>query len=112
VLADPFTWRCLAETEGRTARFDMRLAGARPEAVIGYTHFDKPAGEDLELVRRAAEGEAARVLLDFARFPVARLGRTESGGRVVQFADLRYTEPGARARVGGFALDVPVNSRQ
>jgi hypothetical protein len=26
----------------------------------------------------------------------------------VQFADLRYTEPGSRARVGGFALDVPV----
>ncbi len=57
---------------------------------------------------RASEGYAARVLLDFARFPVARVRRADSGGWVVQFADLRFTEPGSRARPGGFALNVPV----
>ncbi len=48
------------------------------------------------------------MLLDFARFPSARVRRADSGGWVVQFADLRFTEPGARARPGGFALDVTV----
>jgi len=38
--------------------------------------------------------------------------RGEAGGWLVQLADLRYTEPGSRARVGGFALDVPVDSPQ
>jgi hypothetical protein len=73
-----------------------------------FTRYERPAGEDEELVRRASEGGDARVLLDFARFPVARVRRTGEAGWVVQFADLRFTEPGARARPGGFALDVPV----
>ncbi len=70
--------------------------------------FEKPSDADAEVVRRASENAAARVLLDFARFPVARVVRAGTGGWVVQFADLRFTEPGAGARVGGFALDVPV----
>jgi hypothetical protein len=73
---------------------------------------EKPSGEDAEVVGRAAGDPAARVLLGFARFPVARVRRADSGGWVVQFADLRFTEPGARPRPGGFALDVPVDSRQ
>jgi inner membrane protein len=108
VLADPLTWRCLAETEVMTERFDLRLWGARPGELVGFVRFDKPAGVEAEVVRRASEGEAARVLLDFARFPVARVRRADAGGWVVQFADLRYTEPGARAGVSGFALDVSV----
>jgi hypothetical protein len=48
------------------------------------------------------------VLLDFARFPVARVRRAEAGGWVVSLADLRFTEPDARTRPGSFALDVPV----
>lgn len=112
VLADPFTWRCLTENERSTSRFDMRLGRTLPEELGPVTRYERPAGEDEELVRQASEGEAARVLLDFARFPVARVRRTERAGWVVQFADLRYTEPGSRARVGGFALDVPLNGRQ
>jgi hypothetical protein len=60
------------------------------------------------LVERASADEHARVLLDFARFPVARVLPAQDGEWIVQFADLRFTEPGARSRVGGFALDVPV----
>ena len=115
VLADPLAWRCLAENERSTARFDMKFGRWRPEELSGVVRYERPAGEDVEVVARASEGYAARVLLDFARFPVARVVRGEPGRPVVQFADVRYTEPGVRARVGGFALNVPVervDSRQ
>ena len=108
VLADPLAWRCLYETDRSTARFDMRLGTVSREDLRKVVSFARPSGEDGEVVRRASEGYAARVLLDFARFPVARVRRTDSGGWVVQFADLRFTEPGSGARPGGFALDVPV----
>jgi inner membrane protein len=108
VLADPFTWRCLAENERSTSRFDLSLRHTRPEDVRFVSRHERPTGEDEEVVRRASEDPAARVLLDFARFPAARVQRSGPAGWVVQFADLRFTEPGARARVGGFALDVPV----
>jgi hypothetical protein len=110
VLADPFTWRCLAETDRSTIRFDMRLDAFFFEDLRNIVSFDKPASEDEEIVRRASQNEAARVLLDFARFPVARVQRADTGVWVVQFADLRFTEPGEGARVGGFALDVPVEA--
>jgi hypothetical protein len=106
VLADPLTWRCLYETDRSTTRYDMRLGAAYLTDLRHVVSFARPAGEDEEIVRRASEDAAARVLLDFARFPVARVRPADSGGWVVQFADLRFTEPGARA--GGFALDVPV----
>ncbi|HEX7317094.1 MAG TPA: metal-dependent hydrolase [Pyrinomonadaceae bacterium] len=106
VLADPLTWRCLAENERSSSRFDMRLGRGETEEPLTFARYERPVGEDEEVVGRASEGYAARVLLDFARFPVARVLREGPGRRVVQFADLRYTEPGARARVGGFALDV------
>jgi inner membrane protein len=108
VLADPFTWRCLAETDRSTTRFDMRLGRPSPEDLGGVVSYEKPAGAEAEVVGRASGDEGARVLLGFARFPVARVLREGAGGWVVQFADLRYTEPGAGGRVGGFALDVPV----
>ena len=113
VLADPLTWRCLYETDRSTARFDMRLGTVFLEDLRNVVGFDKPSGEDAEAVRRASEGYDARVLLDFSRFPVARVRRTDSGAWLVQLADLRFTEPGgSRARPGGFALDVPLKSRQ
>ena len=108
VLADPLTWRCLAENERSSARFDMRLGRRGPEELGGVVRYERPAGEEAEAVRRASGDGDARGLLGFARFPVARVRRADSGGWVVQFADLRYTEPGVRARRGGFALDVPV----
>src|ERR671927_481237 len=112
VLADPLTWRCLAENERSAARFDMRLGRGKREELLNPVRYERPAGEDVGLVRRASEDAAARVFLDFARFPVARVLRDGAGRPVVQFADLRYAEPGQRARVGGFALDVPVDGRR
>lgn len=112
VLADPLNWRCLSETDRSTTRFDMRFGAVHLKDLRNVVSVPRPADEDEEVVRRASENYPARVLLDFARFPVARVRRAESGGWVVQFADLRFNEPGSRARPGGFALDVPVNSRR
>jgi inner membrane protein len=108
VLADPLTWLCLAENERSSVRFDLRLGRAAGGPLRGLPVFPKPEGEESRVVERASLDANARVLLDFARFPVARVLRADSGGWVVQFADLRFTEPGSRARPGGFALDVPV----
>jgi inner membrane protein len=110
VLADPWAWRCLADAERTTFRYDLRLGDAVVEDLHNVASFEKPVGAEAELVGRAAADERARALLDFARFPVARVVRGEGGGWVVQLADLRYTDPGSRARVGGFALDVPVDA--
>jgi len=112
VLADPLSWRCLVEAERSSFRFDMNPDTFDFDTLPKAVAYKKPTGEEAEVVARAASDENARVLLDFARFPVARVRREESGGWVVQFADLRFTEPGARSGVGGFALDVPVNNRQ
>jgi inner membrane protein len=110
-LADPLAWRCLAETDRSTLRFDLSLGGKAPaENLRGLLKIEKPEGAARVLVERASADEHARVLLDFARFPVARVLPAQDGEWVVQFADLRFTEPGARSRVGGFALDVPVTS--
>ncbi|HKG14151.1 MAG TPA: metal-dependent hydrolase [Pyrinomonadaceae bacterium] len=105
--ADPRAWRCLAETSRATFRFDVTLDthDAGPHNLVA---FEKPAGDDARIIERASADERARVLLDFARFPAALVRRGEAGGWVVQFADLRFTEPGASARPGSFALDVPV----
>lgn len=105
--ADPRAWRCLAETSRATYRFDVTL-GAPDVGPHNLVSFEKPAGDEAVLVSRASEDERARVLLEFARFPVARVRRDEAGGWVVQLADLRFTEPGARGRPGSFALDVTV----
>ncbi|HEX8282055.1 MAG TPA: metal-dependent hydrolase [Pyrinomonadaceae bacterium] len=109
LLANPFAWRCLAEAERSTFRFDLNPYALNFDNLPEALDYEKPTGAEAEVVGRASGQYAARVLLDFARFPAARVvpGRA-AGGWVVQFADLRYTEPGSRARVGGFALDVPV----
>ena len=108
VLADPLTWRCIADAEHAFFRYDLRLADSRPEDLRNVARFEKPAGEEREVFERAAGDANARVLLGFARFPAARVVRGARGGWVVQFADLRYAEPGDGGRPGGFALEVPV----
>ena len=108
-LADPLAWRCFAETDRATLRFDLSLGEQAPaENPRGLLRVEKPEGAERVLVERASADERARVLLGFARFPVARVLPSQGGAALIQFADLRFTEPGAPARTGGFALDVPV----
>jgi len=105
---DPRAWRCLAETDRSTLRFDVTLGGGdSDEAPRNFLAEPKPSGEEAAVVARASEDPRARVLLDFARFPVTLARRDDAGGWVVRIADLRFTQP-REERTGSFMLDVQV----
>lgn len=106
--ADPFTWRCAAETERATYRFDVSVLGSGAAGAWNERRYDKPRSEALEIVRRAEADPRARVFLNFARFPVASVRRGANGESVVQFVDIRFTEPADRARSDSFTVEIPV----
>jgi inner membrane protein len=110
-LADPSKWRVLAETDRATYRFDTSLFArveAEAAAPAALARFEKPQGEAAELAQHAAGDERAKIFLDFARFPATRVETQNCAEELlVQFADLRFTEPGTR-RTGNFSLEVPV----
>jgi hypothetical protein len=106
VLADPFRWLCAAETNQATYRFLLSLPGG-DEPVSEVARFEKPQGREAVAAERAVKDERAQIFLDFARFPAARVQGDCLSELLVQFADIRYTEPGAAQR-GTFSLEVPV----
>ena len=113
-VANPFRWLCVAETDRAMYRFIVGLgenaasnspAGENSLASSAIERYEKLTGAGGQLVSLASRDPRARVLLGFARFPTAQLESSDCIGRtLVQFADLRYTEPGA-AR-GNFSLTV------
>ncbi|MGQ0762372.1 MAG: metal-dependent hydrolase [Acidobacteriota bacterium] len=136
-LANPLRWSCVAETDQAIYRFFVRLGDSSsnpPPIVDGYQHnspnpspspraggngyennspesffkrYEKPTGRAAELSAVAAEDRRAKILLNFARFPIARVQDENCVSQtIVQIADLRYTEPGATR--GTFSLNVPV----
>ena len=117
-LANPLRWSCVAETDRAVYRYFIKLADARqnaPAIVDGYKtdspesieRYEKPNGRAGELSALAAEDRRAKILLNFARFPIARVQDENCLSQtIVQIADLRYTEPGASR--GTFSLNVPV----
>jgi len=117
-LANPLRWWCVAETDRAIYRFFINLADApqsAPAIVDGYQtespevieRYEKPIGRAAELSASAAEDRRAKILLNFARFPIARVQDENCVSQtIVQIADLRYTEPGATR--GTFSLNVPV----
>lgn len=115
---NPFRWLCVAETDRATYRFLVDLGDgalrAHPAAAGNQTsapalgRYEKPSGRTEQLVSSAAQDPRARILLGFARFPFARVENENCIDRtLVQFLDLRYTEPGA-APGGIFQIEVPV----
>jgi inner membrane protein len=104
-LGNPATWECVFETERATYRFELSLTGKSVRDVVRY---EKPSPEVSRLIQEASEDRRAQILLGFARFPVVQVSDTDCTTQtLVQFADLRYTEPG-KSR-GTFALEVPVD---
>lgn len=111
-LADPTRWRVLAETERALYRFETSLlaeAARERETPGALARFEKPQGDAALAVARAAEDERARIFLGFSRFPAVRVERQSCAeALLVQFADLRFTEPGGARRGGNFSLEVAV----
>lgn len=105
-LANPLRWLCIVETEHASTRFELNLTDnqSRAERLVTYRKPDA----DAPVVREAERDHRVQVFLGFARFPVLQVSElncvTQS---LVQFADLRYTEPGTNR--GTFSLAVPVD---
>jgi inner membrane protein len=109
-LADPLRWRCVAETDRATYLYDLRLGGDdRLTGETGALRYEKPLQESAVLAAQAAQDVRAVVLLNFARFPVMLVDGDCASQAIVQFADLRYTEPRRGERGSGFAaVDIPI----
>jgi inner membrane protein len=103
-------WQAVAETDQAMYRFMVGtgdLTGAEP-GDQSMTRFVKPKGPAEALVKTAEQDRRAQTLLDFARFPIADVEPDNCVRQtLVQFADLRYTEPG-RER-GNFSVKIAVD---
>jgi len=106
-LANPLHWLCVVKTERATYRFNLALMGTS-RARSNVVRYEKPEAPHWRAVDQAERDSRSQVFLGFARFPVVRVvGEDCVTQTLVQFADLRYTEPG-RGR-GTFSLEVPVD---
>jgi len=105
-LANPEHWRCVFETDKAVYRFEMYLTapwGTPPELV----RYAKAEQAQAGVLAEAMEDRRTQAFLEFARFPVEKLAGDCASQLLVQFADLRYTEPGKTR--GNFSLEVPVD---
>jgi inner membrane protein len=113
-VANPLRWQCIVETDRAFYRFSVNLPANQigpfkpsQQNAAAVERFAKTAIAN-EAIGTASRDERAQIFLGFARFPTARVDDANCIGQtLVQFADLRYTEPGTRAR-GTFSLEVPV----
>ena len=119
-VANPFRWLCVAETDRAMYRFFVGVGpgsflpdvadvvdGKRASTLTTIERYEKPSGRDEQIESLAARDRRAQILLGFARFPIARVESDNCIGQtLVQFADLRYTEPGALR--GNFSVNIPV----
>ena len=107
ILASPLSWDCVFDTDKATYRLRIDLDSNRPSSQV--VRYVKPTGQLAVITQRLAGSErSARIFLGFARFPVVQLADSDCTTQtIVQFADLRYTEPG-RSR-GTFSLELPID---
>lgn len=107
MLANPFSWQAVTETNRAAYRFEISLTDGVRHAVapIRYPRADATVSP---FATSASQDRRAQIFLGFARFPVFKVtGADCMSQTVVQLADLRYTEPGSSR--GSFALEVPVS---
>lgn len=106
-LANPFRWLSIVETDRASYRFNLSLLG-RNSGRTNLVRFEKLSGGAATAMANATNDSRSQVFLNLARFPVINVvGDDCLTQTLVQFADLRYTEPG-RGR-GTFSLEVPVD---
>ena len=105
VLANPFNWLCVVETDRAAYKFSLSLADSRGRR--NEVRYNRPEALNSPAMAQANSDRRTPFFMEFARFPVARIVGEDCASRtLVQFADLRYTEPGENR--GTFALEVPV----
>jgi hypothetical protein len=104
MLANPFDWQAVFETNRATYRFGLKLRSR--EGLSNLKRYEKPELPASTLVSEALKTRPAQIFMGFARFPVSVVDPNCTSKTFVQLADLRYTEPGSGR--GTFALDVPV----
>lgn len=110
-VVNPSQWLCVMETDRATYRFSLSLLHEQPVSPT-VSRFEKPSGLAAAAVVQAQRDQRAQIFLGFARFPSVRVvGENCATQTLVQFADLRYTEPGREPGKGRgtFSLDVPVD---
>jgi inner membrane protein len=106
-LANPLRWVCIVETERSAYRFELTLGTGHPKPT-SMVRYQKPEAFSSPAVAQASADYRAQVFLGFARFPVLHVADPNCATQtLVQFADLRYTEPGSNR--GTFSLEVPVD---
>ncbi|HKO62222.1 MAG TPA: metal-dependent hydrolase [Pyrinomonadaceae bacterium] len=105
VLANPFNWLCVVETERAAYKFSLSLADSRGRR--NEVRYERPEVLNSPAMAQANSDRRTTFFMEFARFPIARIvGEDCTTRTLVQFADLRYTEPGENR--GTFSLEVPV----
>lgn len=108
-LANPLRWQSIVQTNTATYRFELsadEAEGADAVARKALRIEMVQRGKAARIVGQAVADRRAQIFLDFARFPATRLQAGCLGETLVQFADLRFTVPGASR--GSFALEIPV----
>ena len=106
-VANPTQWACVMETDRAAYKFDLSLLRGRPDSAP-LVRYEKPLTANSTAITEALSDSRSQIFMGFARFPVVRVvGEDCVTQTLVQFADLRYTEPG-RDR-GTFSLQVPVD---
>ena len=110
IVANPFQWQSVAETDLALYRFKVSQStnSYSPSETPAFIRYEKPTGQTAQLVSLAERDRRVQILFGFARFPIARVDAENCVGQaLVQFADLRYTEPGASR--GNFSVNIPVD---
>jgi inner membrane protein len=110
LAANPFLWQSVAETDQAMYRFkvDASTNTYSSSEAPTFVRFEKPSGPGGQLVSAAERDRRAQILLGFSRFPIGRVDANNCVGQaLVQFADLRYTEPGGSR--GNFSVNIPVD---
>lgn len=106
-LANPFNWLCVVETEYAAYRFELSLLGRPRNTFETFVRHERGDVSNSPAVENALQDRRVQIFLGFARFPVVRaVGADCLTETLVQFADLRYTQPGSTR--GTFALELPV----
>jgi inner membrane protein len=109
-FSNPIQWRCIAETNRATYRFDFPLVESSEDwkSKARMVKYEKPEGASKEVVDLALKDNRVEIFMRFARFPALAIKDQVGGKKVIQFADLRFGEPGTNQR--NMALEVTVPS--